>query len=166
MASTYEPIATNTVGTATASVTFSSIPATYTDLILITSASTTSATNSGRADVTVNGDTASNYSFTRLYGDGSVASSYRRSSQTSFAELLNSTSGNFYPMVLQFMNYSNTTTNKSVLQNAFVSASFRREIGVGLWRSTLAITSITLTAFSTTFVTGSSFTLYGIKAFA
>ena len=163
MPSTYEPIATNTLGSATASVTFSSIPATYTDLILVTSASTTSATNSGRADVTVNGDTASNYSFTRVYGDGSVASSYRRSSQTAFAELLNSTSGNFYPMVLQFMNYSNTTTNKSVLQNAFVSASFRREIGVGLWRSTSAITSITLTAFSTTFVVGSSFTLYGVK---
>jgi hypothetical protein len=163
MTATYEAIATETLGSAQASVTFNSFSG-YTDLFLTTSTSTTSSANSGRVDVIVNSDTGSNYSFTRLYGDGSSASSYRRSNQTAFAELTNSTSGNFFPMQLQFMNYANTTTNKTVLQNAFVSASFRREVGVGLWRNTAAITSITLTAFGTTFVTGSTFSLYGIKA--
>lgn len=163
MPSTYEKIQAYTVPSAQASVTLNSFSG-YTDLFLTTSVSTTSSANSGRVDVTVNGDNGSNYSFTRLYGDGTSAASYRRTSQTSFAELANSTSGNFFPMQLQFMNYENTTTYKTVLQNAFVSASFRREVGVGLWRSTSAITSITLSAFSTTFVTGSTFTLYGIKA--
>ena len=163
MASTYEPIATTTLGSAASSYTFSSIPSTYTDLRLVVTASTTTGANSGRADVTVNSDTGSNYSFTRLYGDGSSAGSYRRSNQTSFAEMLNSSS-NFNPMYLDFMSYSNTTTYKTVLQNAFINASFRREVGVGLWRSTSAISSITITAFSDTFQTGSTFTLYGIKA--
>ena len=163
MTVTYEAIYSTTLGSAQASVTLNSFSG-YTDLFLTTSASTTSSGNSGRVDVTVNGDTGSNYSFTRMAGDGSSAFSYRRSNQTSFAELANSTSGNFFPMQLQFMNYANTTTNKTVLQNAFVSASFRREVGVGLWRSTAAITSITLTAFGTTFVAGSNFSIYGIKA--
>jgi hypothetical protein len=163
MTVTYEAIYSTTLGSAQASVTLNSFSG-YTDLFLTTSTSTTSSANSGRVDVIVNSDTGSNYSFTRLYGDGSSAGSYRRSNQTAFAELTNSTSGNFFPMQLQFMNYANTTTNKTVLQNAFVSASFRREVGVGLWRNTAAITSITLTAFGTTFVAGSTFSLYGIKA--
>lgn len=163
MPSTYEPIATYTASGTPASYTFSSIPSTYTDLRVVVAASTTTSGNSGRADVTVNGDTGSNYSFTRLYGDGSSAGSYRRSNQSSFAEMLNSSS-NFNPMYLDFMNYSNTTTYKTVIQNAFINASFRREVGVGLWRNTAAISSITVTAFSDTFQNGSTFTLYGIKA--
>jgi hypothetical protein len=64
---------------------------------------------------------------------------------------------------MQIQNYSNTTTNKTALirDNFATYGTFAR---VALWRSTSAITSITLTMSSSTFATGSQFTLYGIKA--
>ena len=76
MAITYEPIATTTLGTSASSVTFSTIPGTYTDLVLVV-AGTSAATNGN--EMQFNGDTGNNYSFTLLYGTGSAAVSSRNS---------------------------------------------------------------------------------------
>jgi hypothetical protein len=159
MASTYTPIATTTLGSAAASYTFSSIPGTYTDLILI--ASGTVATD-GAIRFQFNGDTSTNYSSTLLYGNGTIVNSVRGSNETTGG------GGRLGTVVsasiLQFMNYSNTTTYKTVIsrggsQNAIVSAL------VSLWRSSAAITSILLKPESTTnFDAGTTFTLYGIAA--
>ncbi len=164
MPTTYEPIATTTLGSASNTVTFNSIPSTYTDLILITNAKA-----SGAQDVysRLNSDTAGNYSATYLNGTGSTANSGRVSNQSYLIldnyGYLETSDGQV--LIANFMNYANTTTYKTVVTRASNALNGTTAL-VGLWRSTSAITSITLycgTA-SATFSSGSTFTLYGIKA--
>jgi hypothetical protein len=166
MPKTYESIATNTLGAAAATVTFSSIPGTYTDLVLVMA--TTGTTSSGR-DIVIqfNGDTASNYSFTALYGDGSAAGSTRGSSATSanldyYGYMDNSLSNR----IISIQNYSNTTTYKTFIGRANNAATGTDAV-VGLWRSTSAITSLLVkpASIGNEFASGSTFTLYGIKSF-
>jgi hypothetical protein len=166
MPATYEPIATTTLGSAQSSVTFSSISGSYTDLILVYDG-TRSATGNSYIGMRFNSDSGTNYSYTTLYGDGTSAGSGRGSNSnylyTEQGDPVNTTQNN---KILQFMNYSNTTTNKTVLMR---SNNAGREVAsiVGLWRSTAAITSISLTLLGGTtpnWATGSTFTLYGIKA--
>jgi hypothetical protein len=156
--STYEPIATTTLGTATSSVTFSSITGSYTDLVLVTNSFGTGVFFSIR----INGDTGTNYSRTRFNGNGTTATSARDSSASSIA--INDLSSTVREIaILNFQNYSNSTTFKTVVFRQNLSSS---SVGatVGLWRSTSAITSIALNTFSNTFAVGSTFTLYGIAA--
>jgi hypothetical protein len=162
MPSTYEPIATNTLGTAVSTVTFSSISGAYTDLVLIFQGGSSIDAN---IRIQVNGDTASNYSWTQLGGDATAVNSFRNSGDTSwlmnrYAYLSNNLNANF---IFNFMNYSNTTTNKTVI-NRSNSAANGTDTTVGLWRSTAAITSITFSLSGGNYIVGSTFTLYGIKA--
>jgi len=162
MASTYEKIATNTLSSAVGTVTFSSIPSTYTDLILVSTVFTPSGTTD--AKITFNSDTATNYSRTSLYGDGTNAATNRQSS-VAYIYLdrgtLNTTPHTY---IVNVMNYSNTTTYKTTLQRMSESdASVAAQ--VGLWRVNSAINRIDITSSSATnFAIGSTFTLYGIKA--
>jgi hypothetical protein len=180
MAKTYEPIATQTLGSAAASVTFSSIPATYTDLILAASIRSDAVTfnNMNFPILRLNGDSTSGfYSVTSLYsrntGSGDTANSGRSSSQNeiNFGGVVTTSmsASTFSPWIAHFLNYSNTTTYKTVLNRiasaSNLTSSDGSSAGVGLWRNTAAITSISLTATSSgNFVIGSTFTLYGIKA--
>ena len=161
MTATYEKIATNTLGSATATVTLSSIPATYTDLVLVLQTRNSNASNEvyGR----FNSDTGSNYSMTQITGNGSSAASGRLTNSTTmrFSFSNNDFNNN---AIIQIMNYSNTTTYKTTLVR-FTNVSQTTAAVVNLWRSTSAITSITLSNESATnFAVGSTFTLYGIKA--
>ena len=161
---TYEAIATITTTTGTTtSQTFSSIPTTYTDLILVCSLKATSSNSSIVARF--NGDSGSNYSVTQLYGNGSSALSQRFSNQTevqlNFAGFPTA-ANTFAPLIVQFQNYSNTTTNKTFLSRSGY-ASAQVDTSVGLYRSTSAITSITLFA-GNFFDVGCTFSLYGIAA--
>lgn len=162
---TYTPIASTTIGTAVASYTFSSISGTYTDLVLIMVGKTAAAGASDTYLLQVNGDTATNYSRTRLLGTGSAASSAGRTSAPNidFEGLAGSTgSTTFFTAIANFQNYSNTTTYKTVLIRGSDATNYV-EATVGLWRSTAAITSITLTPGSAAnFSVGSTFALYGI----
>jgi hypothetical protein len=162
MTSTYEKIATNTLGSATASVTFSSISGSYTDLVLVVNAGASSA--GFDFAIRFNSDTGNNYSHTRLRGNGSAASSLRASNNSFINTLSISTTidSNF---IVSINNYSNSTTYKSVLMRANNSAIAVESV-VGLWRNTSAITSITISPefLTANFITGSTFTLYGIKA--
>ena len=163
MASTYEPIATTTVSTATNTITFSTISGSYTDLIIVTNVKSTSTEN---MSMRFNSDTGSNYSRTVLNGNGSSAASTRQSSVTSIGTDENGyfDGSNFnQAKIIQVMNYSNSTTYKTSLIRSNRAQSGTDAI-VGLWRNTNAITSITLGANSLNFATGSTFTLYGIKA--
>ena len=169
MAITYEPIATTTLGSAAASITFSSISGSYTDLILVGNGYL--ATQDGYAPrITFNSDTGNNYSFTQLGGDGTNASSTRSSNRANIPMAWlsgwDSTSTQLGMFIAQIMNYSNATTYKSVLSRASQPNGTypAAEAIVGLWRSTSAITSIVIAADIATFATGSTFTLYGIKA--
>jgi hypothetical protein len=160
---TYFPIATNTLGSATSSVTFSSISGSYTDLfIVINSGSTTSGQD---IRCRFNSDSGSNYSFTYLTGNGSSASSGRATSQTFMPLDYNGyLSGSIATTtIINCMNYSNSTTYKTIL-GRFNTAAFGTDAAVGLWRSTSAITSIEFLTSASTFLAGSTFTLYGIAA--
>jgi hypothetical protein len=158
MAVTYEPIATTTVGTATNTVTFSSIPGTYTDLVLIFAGSVSSL---GGPRLQLNGDTGTNYSYSRLYGNGSAVGS-DRNSNSDYAYLgdLSTTQSN---AIYQFMNYSNTTTNKIIISRAYAIGKMV-STNANLWRSTAAITSIMYNTGGINMTVGTTLTLYGIKA--
>ncbi len=164
MTATYDSIASTTLSVDTTTVTFSTIPGTYTDLLLVASAQRAVSGAGGAGSFTVNGDTGSNYSATLLYNDGNTVYSFRWSNQTNVPGIFSSGDGSYAPNFLHIQNYSNTATNKTFLTRfGFPGTNSRVAAGVGLWRSTAAITSISLTATSD-FEAGSTFTLYGIKA--
>lgn len=161
MPATYEPIATYTISSAQSSYTFSSIPSTYTDLILI--ADMSSGGTNAYPSVRLNGDTASNYSRTYINGDGGTASSSRNSESwwTVFGNQLAASRTNF---IMQIMNYSNTTTFKTAVSRKNDTAGVMGAT-VHLWRSTAAINSVQIgTQTADTFSVGTTFTLYGVKS--
>ncbi len=160
MPATYEPIATTTLGTAALNTEFTSIPSTYTDLVLITSVKYVSS-EQGLA-LTFNSDTATNYSATYVYGNGSTAASGRDTGNVHIP-IARADNLNFWAGVTNIFNYSNTTTYKTVLSRG---NSGTYVVGyVGMWRSTSAITSLKVaTLTGSNFASGSTFTLYGIKA--
>jgi hypothetical protein len=162
MPSTYEPIATQTLGSATNNITFSSIPSTYTDLILVANIGVSIAT--ANTFIRFNSDSGSNYSVTQLRGNGSSATSHSLANQsrinTDYDGFTTSLGSN---IIIQVQNYSNSTTNKTALIRSN-EAAYSTVATVGLWRNTAAITSIFFSVDTHNFITGSSFTLYGIKA--
>ncbi len=156
---TYTPIATQTLTASQAQITISSIPQTYTDLILVFSGAFVST------DVLVmrfNGDTGSNYSDTIVEGNGSTAVSNRHSNYGySFLNSINLGTGQINSLS-HIMNYANTSTYKSFISRVN-SAGAETAATIGMWRSTAAINSLTIIAGSS-FAPGSTFTLYGIAA--
>jgi hypothetical protein len=170
MANTYNFIASNVLSSSAASVTFSAIPATYTDLVVRWTGRVDTAAVTPSVYLQLNADTGTNYSYTALEGTGSAASSYRAAtnafihigrSSGSTATANTFGSGEVYipsytlsqnkPVGAVGMGETNATT-------AIMDAT------AGLWRNTAAITSVTVyPAASGNFVSGSSFYLYGIK---
>ncbi len=162
--STYTPIASVTLSSAQSSVTFSGIPQTYTDLVVVGSIKT--GANTYQPILRFNGDSGSNYSSTVIAGSGSAASSNRHTNQNGIYANPGpgiGTAGDFWPWIVQVQNYTNTNINKTVLHR-FNNAQSYVVAGVGLWRNTAAITSITLVAEagSNDFQSGSTFNLYGV----
>ena len=166
MPATYEPIATTTLGSAAASYTFSGISGSYTDLVLVFQTGMSSAGNEPLLQF--NGDTGSNYSETMMYGSGTTAYSLRNSISTAvqLARDVGLPSALESNHIIQIQNYSNATTYKTLLARVNKgSATYSQAAAyVGLWRSTSAITSITISTTAGNLVAGSTFTLYGIKA--
>ena len=163
--STYTPIATTTLGSNQANVTFNSFSG-YTDLVLVATVKT--VTYGGvNLNINVNSDTGSNYSWTALVGNGSSATSTRSSNQTYMDGDVNSLmdTSTFTQYNISFMNYANTTTYKTVLSRANnPRTGGATEAVVNLWRFTSAITSMTFDCGADSFATGSTFTLYGIAS--
>jgi hypothetical protein len=169
MANTYTLIqAQNLVSTAV-TVTFSSIPATYTDLVI--KASTRSDRASSIQDnvlIYLNGVTT-NMSFTYLEGNGAAASSGRNSSsqnQVGISTATTATSNTFSNWELYIPNYAGSTNkpmgSSSVMETNATTSYI--DSFAGLWSNTAAITSISFqSTLSTNFISGSSFYLYGIK---
>lgn len=157
---TYEPIATITVGSPTASITLSSIPSTYTDLIIV---GNYVCISNRLSMIRVNGDTGSNYSVTYFGGNGSAGFSGRTSNDTViYGPNNNGVNG---VGIIQINNYSNTSTFKTILTNGGAAQSPGNTGGsIGVWRSTAAINSVTWFPNGDDWGTGSTFTVYGIKA--
>lgn len=167
---TYTLISSTTLTTTAASVTFSSIPATYTDLILVTSALSVGGGNNARGyRFELNSDTATNYSQTWLSNSTTTPTSSRESSQTrGRIGGISETTSDVTTVKTEFLDYANTTTYKTVISrssNLCTNGDTNVFNGVSLWRSTSAITSIKLTmSDNSNFVSGSIFRLYGIEA--
>ena len=162
-ANTYTPIFTTTLSSTASSVTFSSIPSTYTDLILIASP----VQSADYISLQFNGDTGTSYSITTVNGQGATAVSNRQTSvaklRTGWYAYPSSSSLGNYIGIASIMNYANTTTYKTVLSRANNSAAGTEAI-VGLWRSSAAITSMTVLSETGNIAIGSTFSLYGITA--
>jgi hypothetical protein len=167
---TYTLISSNVLTSSAASVTFSSIPATYTDLVLRVSARDTSDSAISEIIMRINGETGypTIYSNTYLLGDGSSASSGRASnSYTRY--IINEpgtgyTSSTFNSLEIYIPSY-NASQNKpmSIISATETNASGAYMVANAMLRSnTAAITEIALSSY-TTFVSGSSFYLYGIS---
>jgi hypothetical protein len=163
-AQTYEPIATNTVsGSSTTDIVFTSIPSTYTDLLISISSKFSAAAGAGMYFNTDAPSANTKYSITSLGGNGTTAASGRASNVS--VTYLNNYSGSSTQQNIfaHINNYSNTTTNKTILIRANDTGSYV-EAGVSLWRDTSAINKITIYTSGAVWVAGSTLTLYGIKA--
>lgn len=160
---TYEPIATTTLGSSSATITFSSIPATYTDLRLILAYKPTST--GAYPYIQFNGDTATNYSRTRLSGDGTSAASNQSTNQT-FIRLATTMAGGSWGFnTVDVFSYAGSTYKTSLTSSQEdQNGSGYVDRQVALWRSTSAITSIVITANTNAFDVGTTATLYGIKS--
>jgi hypothetical protein len=157
---TYVALDKVTVGTAAASVSFTGISGAYTDLEVVIEGAMTASSD---MRIQFNSDGGSNYSNTTLEGNGTTAQSARWSNQTKLIvnNFATGTGRGLYRLAIN--NYSNATTYKTVLHR-MAFAGNATEAGVGLWRSTSAITSMELFANGTTWISGTTFSLYGIAA--
>lgn len=162
MPATYESIATTTLGSNAPSITFSSIPGTYTDLVLVVNG--LGSVNTGIV-LTFNGAT-SNFANINMGSNGSSASTSKRLPQS----FMNLTYTSFFTtayngiIVANIMNYASTAMNKSVVARAG-NFSNGTEMMIGTWFSNSAITSLTVgNDGSGNIGAGTTFSLYGIKA--
>jgi hypothetical protein len=173
--SDYESIATQIVGAGgAASVTFSSIPGTYKHLqIRATSRASTAAERNNMFYLTYNGDTAANYSWHSIngngsstFGEGAASISIPRTGQSTGATALTNNMG---AAIIDILDYGNTNKFKTLraLSGFDNNGAGEMYFNSTNWRSTSAVTSITLTPGqlngASNFVQYSSFALYGIK---
>jgi hypothetical protein len=166
MPATYEKIATTTLGSNQTDVTYTSISSAYTDLILVCQYA--SQIDNYNFFIRFNSDSGTNYSSTHAVGQAS-ASSNRLSNYSSIfmTQYWGASTTLQKPglTIANIMNYSNTTIHKTVLfrDNAVKNdGSMQSGLGVGLWRNTSAITTITFGTNSGYLVSGTTATLYGI----
>ena len=174
MPTTYTLISSNVLTSSAASITFSAIPATYTDLVLRVSARDDLAQVSESLKIILNSDTATNYSATYLTGNGSAAASGRDSGAGSAAQRMqgrfsvsnSATSSTFGNMEIYFSNYTSTGTKiSSIFGVAETNATAANMAATASqYRGGSAISNIEITSIGGgNFVSGSSFYLYGIS---
>ncbi len=164
----YDSIATYTVSSTDTSITFSSIPSTYTHLQI---RGNVLATNDCVVGVQFNGDTGANYSAHVVRGDGTSASSGAEANGSRMYFGYNYVASGYsasvaLAAVVDILDYANTNKYKTMRSLAGIDYNGAGKIHFesGNWRNTSAITSITLTSFSgQTFNTKTTFALYGIK---
>jgi hypothetical protein len=156
--STENIIATYTIPSAVSSYTFTSIPNTYTDLILIGSSKL--SVSEDYIKLRFNGDTSTNYSDTVLMATTSGVDFFRVTNQTSNTVGYSNNTA-FSPLIVNIMNYSNTSTYKTCISRN--SSTTRVENTASLWRKTPeAINSVTILAGAGNLAADSTFTIYGI----
>ena len=172
-AGSYDLLETQVLGSAAASVTFSSLStyaSSYQHLQLRVTARTSRADTGDDIILRFNNDsTVANYRYHALYGTGSVAGSENAQVATG-ARFMQATGANFTASafnagVCDILDPFETTKNKTIRTLSGVPGSYDRIwLASNLWANTSAVTSITLVSgFSANFVTGSRFTIYGIK---
>lgn len=164
MATTYTLIEAKTLTTTTASITFTSIPQTYTDLKLVFSTRDNSGSYINNMNININGS-AANFSARTIMKLGASALSGTETTNLAFSTGSTATASTFTNGEVYFPNYTGST-NKSYSADS-ASENNASDNGMileaGLWSNTAAITSITFAPSSASFVANSTFYLYGIK---
>ena len=169
MANTFVKIATVSLGSAAATISFTSIPSTYTDLLIMGSLRNSAADTNTDTVLTFNSST-SGYSGRRLAGNGSSASSDTQGATNGYyfaltGEGTNWTASTFSNGSIYIPNYT-SSNNKSISTDAVTEnngTAASAQLAAGLWSNSAAITSITLTSGNGNFVQYSTATLYGIS---
>lgn len=156
MPNTYDPISSTTLQSNSSTITLSSIPSTYTDLVL----NIVTSVSGGDINLQFNADTANNYSRTFIFS-GPSSSAFGTGRSTTVNGIALGAPGTLRAITVQIQSYANTNINKTVLWSVG-SATDDLALAVGMWRSTAAITSLSLG--NTTYLTGTTVNLYGIKA--
>jgi len=165
----YESISTVTLGSTTSTISFTSIPSTYKHLQIRGILRKSAAAGGDACYLQFNSDTGANYSFHRLYGDGSSATAYGEASTTYACQFIQASSSHsasvFGVNVIDVLDYQNTNKYKTVRilagydnNGSGVSAFYS-----GNWRNTNAISTITINAGVDSLAQYSSLALYGIK---
>ena len=169
MPSTYTLISSNVLSSSAASVTFSAIPSTYTDLVLRVSARSDDASTVRGFRLNFNGVSGTSYSETYLSGNGATASSVRDSS-ISYSDLGvvsggSTTANTFGSVEIYIPNYAGATNKPLSGDSASEdnSTTAYRRANAALFSNTSAISSVVATLNAGNFASGSSFYLYGIK---
>jgi hypothetical protein len=158
---TYDFIAKTILSGNAHTITFSSIPSTYTDILIKCRFVKSSNDNFW---LNFNGDGASNYSETMMHTNGTTAGSSRETTTTRILLTNGVGYGNNGIYILQIFSYANTSFSKTVLSRNGDSG-IGVGAGVGLWRNTAAISSLSITTQSyAPWGVGTTFSLYGIKA--
>ena len=171
MANTYTLIQAQTLASSAATVTFSSIPATYTDLVLRWSTRDNNAASSNTIKINFNADTTLIYSFTNIQGYNATAYSNRSSNNdylnAYYSDSASATANTYSNGEFYLPNYLSTTSKAMSVAAVYEdNATATGAIGAqaGLYRNTTAISSIALVpAAAASLLATSSFYLYGIK---
>jgi hypothetical protein len=159
---TYVRMATVTLSGASSSLTFSSIPATYRDLIVV-------FLGAGSTDlegrIRLNSDTGSNYNYVRISGSGSAATSTSATSQTSgfVSAIAKATTTGALQLNINIMDYSATDKHTTIISRADQAAN-GTEAFANRWANTAAVTSVQILTSTGNFASGSTFSLYGVIA--
>jgi len=169
MATSVKAIATVEVGAGgAATIEFTSIPATYTDLVVLGSCRTTVGGTTDETTLTFNGNT-SGYSWKMLYGQGSSAASVQNPPSTAIYGVqingdtsTSNTFGNFLIYVPNYVGNTNKSASIDAVQENNGTTAYMKMVA-GLWSDTSAITSLKLSGQSGNFKQYSTATLYGIK---
>lgn len=162
MAYTYELISTYTVPSATSSVTMSSIPATYTDLVIVGNYTVVNGGGVGFS-CRFNSDSGSNYEFEGFYGSGTGSNTFNKATAYTMTYLAIADNAQRTTTVAFVNNYANSATYRTVLAhsgNAIFNSGY-----TGNWNNvSSAIDSVTFVCDGGSNISsGSKFTLYGIK---
>jgi hypothetical protein len=168
MATTYEIIDKATLASTASSVTFSSIPSTYTDLLLKVSARDNNSASANGSYYTI-GFNGSTTGFTAMFlrGTGSAVTSSSFAQYAGNSVTTAQTASTFSNDEIYIPNYAGSN-NKSYSSNAVVETNATGAFATliaGIWSNTAAITSLKIEAAGGGFLfqIGSSFYLYGIK---
>lgn len=165
-ADAYFPIATYTFSSAANSYTFTSIPGTYDDLVLVVANSTCS---SGQTiEMSFNGDNANNYAYANItapngYGVDTVSGSSTSRNQIPVGSTYSGESSTKAAICIININQYSQSSFPKVSVSTYGQADIEANTCTGSWTGTSAITSIYLRLASANFQTGTQFTLYGIK---
>ena len=161
MTTTYIALAQTTLSSATSTVTFSSIPATYRDLILVVRHQVTQLTNVG---LRFNSDSGSNYFGVEMVGTegGGVTSGTNTGGSSVQSRFGGGIINNGSISIYQIMDYSATDKHKSVLARHNWPGQAVNAVA-SRWANTSAITSLSISTNEPSFASGATFSLYGVN---